>query len=66
VAQYLTPLPGTGLTLFNGSTPHAILVAVIVVLVVAVLLVGPGFLLLLLLRFQGRQLLESEEQTRAG
>jgi cytochrome d ubiquinol oxidase subunit II len=59
VAQYPTLLPGTGLTLFNGSAPHAMLVAVIVVFVVAVLLVGPGFLLLF--RLQGRQLLESEE-----
>ncbi len=64
VAQYPTLLPGTGLTLANGAAPHAILVAVIVVFVAAVLLVGPGFLLLF--RMQGRQLLESEEQPRAG
>ena len=59
VAQYPTLLPGTGLTLSNGSAPHATLVALIAVFLAAVLLVGPGFLLLF--RLQGRQLLESEE-----
>jgi cytochrome d ubiquinol oxidase subunit II len=64
VAQYPTLLPGTRLTLFNGSAPHATLVAVIVVFLVAVALVGPGFLLLF--RLQGRQLLASDEQPGAG
>jgi cytochrome d ubiquinol oxidase subunit II len=58
VAQYPTLLPGTGLTLANGSAPHGTLVGVIVVFVAAVLLVGPGFLLLFWLH--GRQLLESD------
>jgi cytochrome d ubiquinol oxidase subunit II len=64
VAQYPTLLPGTGLTLFNGSAPHATLVAVIGVFVAAVLLVGPGFLLLFWLH--GRQLLESDAPSAAG
>jgi cytochrome bd ubiquinol oxidase subunit II len=58
VAQYPTLLPGTGLTLFNGSAPHATLVAIIAVFAAAVLLVGPGFLLLFWLH--GRQLLEPD------
>jgi cytochrome bd ubiquinol oxidase subunit II len=55
VAQSPTLLPGTGLTLANGSAPHATLVALIAVSAVAVLLVGPGFLLLF--RLHGRRLL---------
>jgi cytochrome bd ubiquinol oxidase subunit II len=58
VAQYPTLLPGSGLTLSNGSAPHATLVALVVVFACAVLLVGPGFLLLF--RLHGRQMLESE------
>jgi cytochrome d ubiquinol oxidase subunit II len=58
VAQYPTLLPGTGLTLSNGSAPHATLVAVIAVFILAVVLVVPGFLLLFWLH--GRQLLESD------
>jgi cytochrome d ubiquinol oxidase subunit II len=58
VAQYPTLLPGTGLTLSNGSAPHATLVAVIAVFIAAVVLVVPGFLLLFWLH--GRQLLESD------
>jgi cytochrome d ubiquinol oxidase subunit II len=58
VAQYPTLLPGTGLTLANGSAPHGTLVGVIVVFLAAVALVGPGFLLLYWLH--GRQLLDAE------
>ncbi len=58
IAQYPTLLPGTGLTLFNGSAPHATLVALIVVSVAAVVLVVPGFLLLFWLH--GRQMLQSD------
>jgi cytochrome d ubiquinol oxidase subunit II len=58
VAQYPTLLPGTGLTLSDGSAPHATLVTLFAVFVLAVVLVIPGFLLLF--RLQGRQLLESE------
>jgi len=58
VAQYPTLLPGTGLTLSEGSAPHATLVAIFAVFVLALVLVIPGFLLLF--RLQGRQLLESE------
>ena len=58
VAQYPTLLPGTGLTLTNGSAPHATLVTVIVIFGLAVVLVVPGFLLLFSLH--GRQLLESD------
>jgi cytochrome bd ubiquinol oxidase subunit II len=56
VAQRPTLLPGTGLTLGNGSAPHGTLVALVVVGGAAVLLVGPGFLLLFSLH--GRRLLE--------
>jgi cytochrome bd ubiquinol oxidase subunit II len=63
VAQYPTLLPGTGLTLFNGSAPHGTLVAVIAVFAAAVVLVGPGFLLLFSLH--GRQMLESDEPEAA-
>ncbi|HSZ03995.1 MAG TPA: cytochrome d ubiquinol oxidase subunit II [Solirubrobacteraceae bacterium] len=61
VAQYPTLLPGTGLTLANGSAPHATLIALIVVFAAAVLLVGPSFLLLFWLH--GRRLLESEHSS---
>lgn len=64
VAQYPTLLPGTGLTLANGSAPHGTLVALVVVFAAVVLLVGPGFLLLFWL--QGRQLLKSDAPTTAG
>jgi cytochrome bd ubiquinol oxidase subunit II len=57
VAQYPTLLPGTTLTLANGSAPHATLIGLIAIFAVAVLLVGPSFLLLFALH--GRQLLES-------
>jgi cytochrome bd ubiquinol oxidase subunit II len=60
VAQYPTLLPGTGLTLSNGSAPHATLVALIVVFAAAVMLVGPGFVLLFWLH--GRQLLAPSER----
>jgi cytochrome d ubiquinol oxidase subunit II len=63
VAQYPTLLPGTGLTLANGSAPHGALIALIVVFAAAVLLVGPSFLLLFWLH--GRRLLESEASTTA-
>ena len=55
VGQYPTLLPGTGLTLSNGSAPHATLVMIVAVFVAAGLLVVPGFLLLF--RLHGRQLL---------
>jgi len=58
VAQYPTLLPGSRLTLSNGSAPHATLVSIVVVFVTAVVLVGPAFVLLFSL--EGRQLLESE------
>jgi cytochrome d ubiquinol oxidase subunit II len=58
VGQYPALLPGTGLTLRNGSAPHATLVMLIGVSVAAALLVGPA--LLLLFRLHGRQLLKSE------
>jgi cytochrome bd ubiquinol oxidase subunit II len=58
VAQYPTLLPGTGLTLSDGSAPHATLVAVVAVTILAVALVVPGFLLLFFLH--GRRLLESD------
>jgi cytochrome bd ubiquinol oxidase subunit II len=58
VAQYPTLLPRTGLTLSDGSAPHATLVTVFAVFVLAVVLVIPGFLLLFWLH--GRQLLESD------
>jgi cytochrome d ubiquinol oxidase subunit II len=59
VAQYPTLLPGTGLTLTNGSAPHATLVAVLVVFGAAVVLVGPAFLFLFAL--EDRQLLGAED-----
>jgi len=59
VAQYPTLLPRTGLTLSDGSAPHATLVTVFAVFVLAVVLVIPSFLLLFWLH--GRQLLESDE-----
>lgn len=55
VGQYPTLLPGTALTLANGSAPHATLVATIAVAVVAAVLVVPGFVLLYWLH--GRQML---------
>jgi cytochrome d ubiquinol oxidase subunit II len=55
VGQYPTLLPGTGLTLANGSAPHATLVMVVAVFAAAGLLVVPGFLLLF--RLHGRQML---------
>ncbi len=55
VGQYPTLLPGTGLTLANGSAPHATLVMLVAVFAAAGLLVVPGFLLLF--RLHGRQLL---------
>jgi cytochrome d ubiquinol oxidase subunit II len=64
VAQYPTLLPGSGVTLFNGSAPHGTLVGVIVVFVAAVLLVIPGFVLLFWLH--GRRLLEPEASTTTG
>ncbi|MGO9488619.1 MAG: cytochrome d ubiquinol oxidase subunit II [Solirubrobacteraceae bacterium] len=57
VAQYPTLLPGTGLTLSNGSAPHGALVGTIAVAIVAVVLVGPAFALLFWLH--GRRLLDS-------
>jgi cytochrome d ubiquinol oxidase subunit II len=63
VAQYPTLLPGTGLTLANGSAPHATLVALVVVFAAAIVLVGPGFVLLFWLH--GRQLLESDASPQA-
>jgi cytochrome bd ubiquinol oxidase subunit II len=67
VGQYPTLLPGTGLTLANGSAPHATLVTLVAVFVAAVVLVVPGFLLLF--RLHGRQMLGptpplDAEQTR--
>lgn len=55
VGQYPTLLPGTGLTLANGSAPHATLVTLVVVFAAAAVLVVPGFLLLFTLH--GRQML---------
>jgi cytochrome d ubiquinol oxidase subunit II len=55
VGQYPTLLPGTGLTLANGSAPHATLVMIVAVFIAAGLLVVPGFLLLF--RLHGRQML---------
>jgi cytochrome bd ubiquinol oxidase subunit II len=63
VAQYPTLLPGTGLTLANGSAPHGTLVGLIEAFVAVILLVGPGFLLLFWLH--GRQLLESDADPTA-
>jgi len=59
VAQYPTLLPGTGLTLSDGSAPHATFVTLAAVFILALVLVVPGFLLLFWL--QGRQLLESDD-----
>jgi cytochrome d ubiquinol oxidase subunit II len=64
VGQYPTLLPGTGLTLANGSAPHATLVMLVAVFAAAVLLVVPGFLLLF--RLHGRQVLKSDAPTTAG
>lgn len=64
VAQYPTLLPGTGLTLSNGSAPNASLVALVVVVAAVVLLVAPS--VVLLFRLQGRQLLGSDEAARPG
>ena len=64
VGQYPTLLPGTGLTIFNGSAPHDTLVAIIAVCGLAALLVGPAFLLLF--RLHGRQLLASEDSSHAA
>jgi hypothetical protein len=58
VAQYLTLLPRTGLTLALGSAPHATIVAIIAVSIIAVGLVVPAFVLLFVLH--GRQRLDSE------
>jgi cytochrome d ubiquinol oxidase subunit II len=55
VGQYPTLLPGTGLTLANGSAPHATLVMVVAVFAAAGVLVVPGFLLLF--HLHGRQML---------
>jgi cytochrome bd ubiquinol oxidase subunit II len=70
VGQYPTLLPGTGLTLANGSAPHATLVMLVAVFAAAVLLVVPGFLLLF--RLHGRQMLsptpplqDAEQRRRA-
>jgi cytochrome d ubiquinol oxidase subunit II len=57
VGQYPTILPGTGLTLANGSAPHATLVMLVVVFAAAGLLVVPGFLLLF--RLHGQQMLST-------
>jgi len=62
VGQYPTLLPGTGLTLANGSAPHATLVMVVAVFGAAGLLVVPGFLLLF--RLQARQILSPTPSTR--
>jgi cytochrome bd ubiquinol oxidase subunit II len=56
VAQYPRLLPGTRLTLANGSAPHTTLVTIVVFFVLAVVLVGPSFIFLYSL--QGRRLLE--------
>jgi cytochrome d ubiquinol oxidase subunit II len=55
VAQFPALLPGTTLTLANGSAPQATLLAIVVIFAAAALLVGPAFLLLFAL--QSRQLL---------
>jgi cytochrome d ubiquinol oxidase subunit II len=56
VAQYPRLLPGTHLTLANGSAPHETLVTIVVFFILAVVLVGPSFIFLYSL--QGRRLLE--------
>jgi cytochrome d ubiquinol oxidase subunit II len=58
VAEYPHLLPGTGLTLSNGSAPRSTLIAIIQTFVVAAVTVGPSFLLLFYLH--GRRLLDSE------
>ena len=58
VAQYPELLPGSRLTLNDGSAPHETLVSIVVVFVAAVILVGPAFLFLFSL--QGRGMLKSE------
>ena len=60
VAQYPALLPGTGLTLANGSAPDTTLVTVVIIFVAAALLVGPA--LLLLFSLHGRQLLEPDDR----
>lgn len=55
VGQYPTLLPGTGLTLANGSAPQGTLVMLVVVFAVAALLIVPSFLLLF--RLHDRQVL---------
>lgn len=64
VAQYPRLVPGTELTLKNGSAPEGTLIAIVVVFVGVVLLVGPAFLLLFSLH--GRRLLEPDEGWVAG
>jgi cytochrome d ubiquinol oxidase subunit II len=64
VAQYPRLLPGTSLTLANGSAPHATLVCIVVIFVLAVVLVGPSFVILFSL--QGRRLLKSENHEAAS
>ena len=55
VGQYPTLLPGTGLTLANGSAPHGTLVTLVAVFAATGLLVVPSFLLLF--RLHSRQIL---------
>lgn len=62
VAQYPRLLPGTRLTLANGSAPHATLISIVGIFVLAAVLVGPAFVFLFSL--QGRQLLESRNHWR--
>jgi cytochrome bd-type quinol oxidase subunit 2 len=64
VAQYPTLLPGTRLTLANGSAPHATLSSLVAIFVLAAVLVGPSFIFLFSL--QGRRLLESENTGSAS
>jgi cytochrome bd ubiquinol oxidase subunit II len=58
VAQYPRLLPGTSLTLANGSAPQGTLVSVVVIFALAAVLVGPSFIFLFSL--QHRRLLKSE------
>jgi cytochrome bd ubiquinol oxidase subunit II len=64
VAQYPALLPGTALTLANGSAPQGTLVGLLAVAAACALLVAPSFLLLFALH--GRQLLGSEEEDAAA
>jgi len=64
VGQYPTLLPGTGLTLANGSAPHATLVMLVAVFAAAVLLVGPGFVLLFSL--QRHRILDPDPPSSTG